>query len=57
MCVRHAATGSASSSRTVEPTASQSLSTSGSPNTASAQPAFGLPTIAHESFPVATSPS
>ena len=41
VCSRQAATGSASSSRTVAAIASHSRSTSGSPNICSAQPAFG----------------
>ncbi len=41
MCARHAATGSLSSSRVATATASHSRSTSGSPNTACAQPGFG----------------
>ena len=45
MCSRQAATGSGSSRRTAVATASQSRSTSGSPNTVSAQPSFGNATI------------
>ena len=43
-CSRHAATGSSSSSRKHVATSSQSRSTSGSPRTCCAQPAFGAPT-------------
>ena len=45
MCARHSATGSARSRRTAFSTASQSVSTSGLPNTCRAQPAFGAATI------------
>ena len=41
MCSRQAATGSGSSRRVQKATASQSRSTSGSPNTSFAQPSFG----------------
>ena len=41
MCSRHAATGAGSSSRVQNATASQSLSTSGSPKTCVAHPALG----------------
>ena len=44
MCSRHAATGSSSSSRVQNATASQSRSTSGSPKTCVAQPSFGKAT-------------
>ena len=56
MCSRQAATGSGSSSRTVDATTSQSRSTSGSPSTSSAQPAFGQPTIAQASLRSPISP-
>ena len=41
MCSRHAATGSVSSRRVQNATASQSRSTSASPKTWVAQPSFG----------------
>ncbi len=50
-CARHAATTSSLSSRMAIDTASQSRSTSGSPNTCSAHPAFGAATMFHTTDP------